>query len=105
MTIRVVALHLCLSLALLAAAAEPPAITSPGPLKHVTVFREKGRFGGWPANHGIWSWGNEILVGFEAGYLEPKEVGHAIDYARPAVHSLARSLDGGETWTIETPRA
>lgn len=103
MTIRVVALHLCLSLALLAAAAEPPAITSPGPLKHVTVFREKGRFGGWPANHGIWSWGNEILVGFEAGYLEVKEVGHAIDYARPAVHSLARSLDGGETWTIETP--
>ena len=103
MTHRVVALHLSLSIAASAAAAEPPALTRPGPVKHVTVFKEKGRFGGWPANHGIWSWGNEILVGFEAGHLEPKEQGHAIDYARPAVHALARSLDGGETWTIETP--
>jgi hypothetical protein len=104
MTRRIVAVHLGLTLAVVAAAAEPPAQTSPGVVKHVTVFKEKGRFGGWPANHGIWSWGDEILVGFEAGYLEPKERGHAIDYARPAVHSLARSLDGGETWTIEMPR-
>lgn len=103
MTSRLVAQHLGLSLAVLAGTAEPPAVTPPGAVKHVTVYREAGRFGGWPANHGIWSWGNEILVGFEAGYLEPKEVGHAIDYARPAVHSLARSLDGGETWTVETP--
>ena len=36
--------------------------------KHVTVYFEKGMFGGWPANHGIWSWGNEILVGFGMGY-------------------------------------
>ena len=31
---------------------------------HVKVYCEAGRFGGWPANHGIWSWGNEILVGY-----------------------------------------
>ncbi|MCA9414372.1 MAG: hypothetical protein KC944_24380, partial [Candidatus Omnitrophica bacterium] len=36
--------------------------------KDVVVYKEDGRFGGWPANHGIWSWGNEILVGFSAGY-------------------------------------
>jgi len=72
-------------------------------LKHVIVFREEGRFGGWPANHGIWSWGNEILVGFEVGYFRKTDRGHAIDYSKPAEHVLARSLDGGETWTLERP--
>lgn len=79
-------------------AAQPPR-----PIKNVVVYQEAGRFGGWPANHGIWSWGNEILVGFEAGYFKDKAQGHAIDYTRPAQHVLARSLDGGETWTIEKP--
>ena len=102
MTIRVAALQLGLSLAVVAATAEPPA-ASPDSMKHVIVFKEDGRFGGWPANHGIWSWGNEILVGFEAGYLKPSERMHAIDYSRPAEHVVARSLDGGETWTVESP--
>ena len=31
--------------------------------ENVVVFRESGRFGGWPANNGIWSWGDEIVVG------------------------------------------
>ena len=71
--------------------------------KHLDVYNEPGRFGGWPANHGIWSWGNEIVVGFEAGYFERKAEGHAINREKPAEHLLARSLDGGETWTIEHP--
>jgi hypothetical protein len=73
-------------------------------IRHVKVYSEAGRFGGWPANHGIWSWGNEILVGFSRGYL--KDLGperHNIDRARPEEHVLARSLDGGETWSIENP--
>ena len=70
----------------------------------VVVYREAGRFAGWPANHGIWSWGNEILVGFESGYFRVTSGrGHAIDYSRPEDHLLARSLDGGETWAIEHP--
>ena len=72
--------------------------------RHVQVYGETGRFGGWPANHGLWSWGNEILVGFAAGYH--KDLGpdrHAIDRERPEYHWLARSLDGGETWSIEDP--
>ena len=73
------------------------------PSRNVIVYKEPGRFGGWPANHGIWSWGDEILVGFEAGYFRNNERGHAIDYAKPAEHVLARSLDGGETWSIEKP--
>jgi hypothetical protein len=75
----------------------------PAAVKHVDVYREAGRFGGWPANHGIWSWGNEIVVGFEAGYFQNRTNGHAIDYTKPAEHVLARSLDGGETWTLEHP--
>ena len=71
--------------------------------KHGIVFEQEGRFGGWPANHGIWSWGDEILVGFEVGYFRASDRGHSIDYTRPAEHVLARSLDGGETWAIEKP--
>lgn len=72
-------------------------------IRHVAIYKEEGRFAGWPANHGLWSWGDEIVVGFETGYLEAKERGHAIDYSRPAAHVLARSRDGGETWTVERP--
>lgn len=71
---------------------------------HVPIYAVDGRFGGWPANHGIWSWGNEIVVGFGAGYY--KDLGpnrHAIDRDRPEYHMLARSTDGGETWSLEHP--
>ena len=79
-------------------------ITTARYIRHVDVFREKGRFGGWPANHGIWSWGDEILVGFSAGYHHdngPKR--HAIDHDKAEHHLLARSMDGGETWKLEDP--
>ena len=74
-------------------------------VKNVTVCLEEGRYGGWPANHGIWSWGNEILVGFELGYYKFSEERHAIDRSRFREHLLARSLDGGETWRVERPEA
>ena len=72
--------------------------------RHVPIYKEKGRFGGWPANHGAWIWGNEIVVGFSRGYY--KDLGaerHNIDRDKPEQHLLARSVDGGETWTIEDP--
>jgi hypothetical protein len=75
-------------------------------VKHVDIYHVPGRFGGWPANHGLWSWGNEILVGFSVGYhkdLGPER--HAIDREKPEEHWLARSLDGGESWTLENPGA
>ncbi|MBA2353156.1 MAG: exo-alpha-sialidase [Acidobacteria bacterium] len=93
-------------LAVLPALAAPLLLTAqrqPTGVQHVDVYKESGRYGGWPANHGIWAWGNEILVGFEAGYFKGNQRGHAIDYTRPAEHLLARSLDGGVTWAIERP--
>jgi len=74
--------------------------------RHNFVFNEKGRFGGWPANHGMWAWGDELLVGFEAGHFrfnDAKSRERSIDYSKPAEHLLARSLDGGETWKLEKP--
>ena len=70
-------------------------------VKNVTVCLEEGRYGGWPANHGIWNWGNEILVGFELGYFKASEERHAIDRTRFREHLLARSLDGGRSWYID----
>lgn len=72
--------------------------------KHIKVYYEPGRFGGWPANHGVWSWGNEILVGFTSGFY--KDLGpdrHHIDREKPELHFLGRSMDGGETWTVVDP--
>ena len=75
------------------------------PPTHVVIARAAGRYGGWPANHGIWTWGNEILVGFSWGHMRDggAEAGHPIDRKRPEEHMLARSLDGGETWKLEKP--
>jgi len=80
--------------------AAPPTIEG---VRNVVVYREAGRYGGWPANHGIWIWSSEILVGFERGYFKYSGSRHSIDWDRPAEHVLARSLDGGETWTLEHP--
>jgi len=71
---------------------------------HVKVYHEAGRFGGWPANHGIWSWDNEILVGYSRGYYKDQgATRHHIDRERPEEFWLARSVDGGLTWTHEHP--
>lgn len=73
-------------------------------IEHGVVYQEPGRFGGWPANHGIWVWEDEILVGFGAPHYKDQGPNrHATDPAKPEEHLLARSLDGGKTWTIENP--
>jgi hypothetical protein len=83
-----------------------PAVSPTVIAKHVNVFAEPSRFGGWPANFGVWSWGNEILVGFAAGHSKNNGPGfHAINHDKPEEHLFARSLDGGETWKIENPAA
>ncbi|MGQ8335799.1 exo-alpha-sialidase [Sunxiuqinia sp. A32] len=67
--------------------------------KNVKIYYEQGKFGGWPANIGIWSWGNEILTGFIVGDHEDKK-GHPIKDGSESI-KFARSINGGETWSIE----
>lgn len=72
--------------------------------EHVKVYYEPGRFGGWPANYGMWNWEDEILVGYSRGHH--KDLGataHHIDREKPEEFWFARSLDGGKTWTHEHP--
>jgi hypothetical protein len=73
------------------------------PVEHVMVFDEPGRFGGWPANNGVWIWGDEIVVGLIHGYYRASELHHSVDKNKPMTSVLARSLDGGETWVLEDP--
>lgn len=81
-------------------------LSAPARAEHVTIWRQPQRYGGWPANHGMWSWNNELLVGFSAGHLhqfDPER--HPVDRTRPEQHLLSRSLDGGRTWQTERPDA
>lgn len=75
----------------------------PDVVRNLEIYREPGMFAGWPANHGAWQWGKEFLFGFEVGHFKQTDQGHAIDYTKPAKHMLARSVDDGDTWTIESP--
>ena len=70
-------------------------------MQHVIVYREAGRFAGWPANYGIWGWGNEIVVAFTVGHQNPHGGFHARDKSRPFVATQARSQDGGQSWHLE----
>jgi hypothetical protein len=52
----------------------------------------------------MWSWGNEVLVGFSRGYYKDRGPYHHIDKEKPEEFLLARSFDGGVTWSVEEPR-
>ena len=68
------------------------------------VYRRPGRFAGWPANSGIWQYGDEIVVGFNEGALDAAQKGmHPISRDEPHRWTHARSLDGGETWGDPEP--
>jgi hypothetical protein len=70
--------------------------------RNTIVAIEKGKFHGWPANNGVWHWGNEILVGYtQVEYAETG--GHNIKPDSPQLSMLARSKDGGETWQMFDP--
>ena len=70
-------------------------------VERVTVWKRKGRFAGWPANNGIWCWGDEILVGFDVGFMQLGGGFHLIDRNKDILPWFARSMDGGQTWCDE----
>ena len=67
-------------------------------IQHRTVYRAPGKYAGWPANYGIWHWGDEIVTGFTLGDHNNDGGFHARDREQPFVTMQARSLDGGMTW-------
>ncbi len=69
-------------------------------MEQVTLYRERGRYAGWPANYGIWAWGDEIVVGFTVGYHQSDAGFHRRARDKPFTAMQARSLDGGETWDV-----
>jgi hypothetical protein len=70
-------------------------------VQRITVFDRPGRFAGWPANYGMWAWGDEVLVIFVVGWVGHDGSIHARDTSRPFVPVQARSHDGGLTWAYE----
>ena len=72
--------------------------------ENYVVYKEEGRYGGWPANHGIWSWGDEILVSFREGVFKDVPGDHSISREDIQRAMFARSLDGGKSWSVCDPK-
>ena len=72
----------------------------PSDIRHGIAAKQEDKYFGWPANNGIWQWGDEILVGFTRGEYE-RRPGHSIGGIQESLFS--RSSDGGETWEIYKP--
>jgi hypothetical protein len=80
----------------------PAKITNPT-IENVIVYGKKGSFCAWPANSGVWSWRNEILVGFTLGEYKQQR-SHNLNRTAPSSNVFSRSLDGGKTWRFEDPK-
>ena len=75
-------------------------------MKHVVIHHVPGEYFGQAANHGLWRWGNEILVGFSHWYYHNKEFDNCFDRRKGIRTSFfGRSTDGGETWRVEEATA
>ena len=77
-------------------------------MKHLLIYHDPKYFSGWPANNGAWQWGAdgtsvEILVSFNRGGYKANATNHSIDPDQPTTTIQVRSLDGGETWSVEEP--
>ena len=75
-------------------------------IDHVVAAHKRGRFRGWPANNGLWSWdnGRELLVGFKEGEYKLQAGLHNLIRLSPELRKLSRSTDGGRTWEVEYPQ-
>lgn len=72
-------------------------------VEHYEIYRQPERFAGWPANYGMWAWGDELVVCFTVGHMLREEgLFHLRDVKRSFETIQARSLDGGVTWQWQT---
>lgn len=69
--------------------------------EHVIVDYRPDVFAAHPANRGIWSWGDELLVGYKTAAYMKHEDSHSRDPESPQIKLAARSQDGGATWSVE----
>lgn len=69
-------------------------------LQHRTLYREPGRYAGWPANYGMWGWGDDLVACFTLGYHHTETAFHPRDKSRPFSTMQARSQDGGLSWAV-----
>ena len=71
--------------------------------RHVVVAADPRSFLGWPSINGFWIWegGREMLVGYSAGRFAERT--HHNIKPGPVQSRLARSRDGGRSWTTWDP--
>lgn len=79
-------------------------VTAQQPVKnaqHSIIYHQEGRFAGWPANSGAFIFDDqEIVVGFtEAAY----KLSNSHNSDGPYQSWIARSKDGGTTWSYHDP--
>ena len=72
-----------------------------GIVKNTVVYHQPGEFSGWPANGGLWMWGDELLTGFERWTYNPSPAGRHHNQEPFIAYYYARSRDGGLTWSGE----
>lgn len=65
--------------------------------KDVIVFKREGTFAAWPAGFYGYSWGDEIIVGYQVAVHKDGK-GHTFDRDLGWTVYQSRSLDGGLTW-------
>ena len=74
---------------------------------HRVVYHHPSHWAAVPASNGgngpTWQWGDELLVGFTRGTFSAAGPGHQCDNDLPFESWLARSIDGGESWTAWRP--
>ncbi len=74
----------------------------PADVEHGVIYAGENEFAGWPANEGMWQWGDEVLVGFNLTRVKQRDDYHNVDQEAYMWVNFARSLDGGKTWTTES---
>lgn len=84
-------------------AAAPTVVPLEAESRHVVVAADPRSFLGWPSINGFWIWegGREMLVGYSAGRFAERT--HHNIKPGPVQSRLARSRDGGRSWTTWDP--